>query len=219
MRLYQMADSGVLVSAREYDIAASTAIREGQVVKLSDGLVVAAAAGETGAILGVAAESHSGQADALDPRADGKRIMVVDAPGAIFQCAAPKLTAASGTATTIVAPEGSLAAFTSGDLKGGYVKLIEKVEGSANADAVGQVRRIESYANGTLTVESGGAAAAGDVYAIFPPVGFAKGNLSADGTALVLSATANLPVKVVGHDRDLVRLNIKARKLLLAEIE
>ena len=68
MKFYQKLDGGVHVSAREYDVAYNTAITEGQLVKLSEGLVVSAAANETGAVLGVAAENHSGAADVLDPR-------------------------------------------------------------------------------------------------------------------------------------------------------
>ena len=37
MKFYQKLDGGVHVSVREYDIAANTAITEGQLVKLSDG--------------------------------------------------------------------------------------------------------------------------------------------------------------------------------------
>lgn len=217
MKFYQKLDGGVHVSAREYDIAADTAILEGQVVKLTDGLVVAAAAGETGAILGVAAENHSGEADAIDPRANGKKLLVIDDPDAVYQCKAPEVAAAEGgSATTLIAAE--LAAFANGDFKGGYVKLISKAEESANTDAIGQVRRVESFtaSSKTFTLEEGGVPAEGDVYALFPPVGFAKGSLSADGTALVLSATAALPLRVIGHDRILGKLNLMAGKHLFA---
>ena len=43
---------------------------------------------------------------------------------------------------------------------------------------------------------------AGDVYEIYPPVGFQKGNLDANGQALVLSATCALALKVVQNHRD-----------------
>ena len=41
MKLYQKADGGVLSSAREYDIAQTTDIKEGALVKIVAGLVVA----------------------------------------------------------------------------------------------------------------------------------------------------------------------------------
>ena len=219
MKLYQMADGGVLASAREYDIAAGTAIKEGQVVKLSAGLVVSTAAGETGAVLGVAAESHSGQADALSPRENGEGLMVYDAPGAIFQCAAPEVTVTSGSDTTLVAT--GIASFVNDDFNGGFVKLLRKAANSTNTDLIGQVRRITDFVadSKTFTLESGGVPYAGDVYAVFPPIGFARGNLSADRTGLVLTASASLALKVVGRDLTLDKINVKARKHTLAESE
>ena len=217
MKFYQKLDGAVLISAREYDIAASTAIIAGQIVKLADGLVVAAAAGETGAVLGIAAENHSGQNDALDIRADGTRIKVIDDPATVMQCAAPEITAAAGgSATTLIAAE--LATFANDDFKGGYVKLIRKAEGSTNADEIGDVRRIEgsTASSKAFTLEEGGTPAEGDVYALFPPIGFAKGNLNATGTAIVLTATANLPLKLIGHDRKLNKINLIAGKHLFA---
>ena len=221
MKLYQMADGGVLASARPYDIAGGTVIAEGQPVKLTEGLVTAAVAGETGAILGVAAESHSAAADALNPRSNGTKILVYDAPGAIFRCRAPEVTALSGSAATLEVT--ALKAFAADDFNGGYVKLVSKAEESTNTDGIGKVRRITDFAvdsaKGVLTLESGGTPCAGDVYAVFPPVGFAKGSLSADGTGLSLTAAANLPLKVTGHDRDLGGICLKARKHVLAENE
>lgn len=217
MKYYQKIDGGTHISAREYDIATDTVIQEGQIVKISDGLVVAAAAGETGAILGIAAEGHSGKPDALNPNADGTRILVIDDPDVVMQCKAPEITAAEGcSSTTLIAAE--LASFANGDFKGGYVKLLAKAEDSANADEIGAVRRVTSFTgtSKTFTLEEGGTPAAGDIYAVFPPIGFAKGNLSEDGTGLVLSATATLPLKLIGHDRALNKINLIAGKHVFA---
>lgn len=214
MKPYQKADGGVLASVREYDIAASTAIVRGQIVKLSEGLVVAANVGETGKILGVAAESHSGAADALDTRANGRKILVWDTPDAIFSCAVPIVTASGGSATTVTA--STLAAFSNDDFNGGYLKLIKKGASSTNTDEIGTVKRITDYAYNstgtvsTFTVATGATACEGDVYAIFPPVGFAKGNLDSNKQKLVLTATANLPIKVIGRNEDLNEIFVMA---------
>lgn len=197
MKAFQNVDGGVIQSVRTYDIAPTTAILAGQVVKLTNGLVVAAAAGETGEILGIAAEHHSGSEDAINPRANGKEITVYDAPGMVMQCRAPKLTATGGTATTITAEGLANAALT-----GGFVRLVQKGDESENTEAVGTVRKITAAAAGTLTVEEGGTPSAGDVYEVYPPIGFQGGNLSADGTALVLSATAEISLKVVQNARE-----------------
>ncbi len=221
MKFYQKLDGGVHVSAREYDVASDAAIREGQVVKLSDGLVVAAAVNETGTVLGIAAENHSGSADAIDPRADGTKLMVVDDPMAVYQCAAPEVTAAGGSATTLEV--AALKVFAADDFNGGYVKLVSKASGSTNTDTVGTVRRVTDFAlddatptKGILTIATGGTPYAGDVYALFPPVGFAKGNLNAGRDGLVLTATANLPLKVAGRDLGAGKINLMIGKHLFA---
>lgn len=220
MKLYQKLDGGVLSSAREYDIATNTAIVRGQFVKLSEGKVISAVAAETGALLGVAAENHSGVADALDPRANGTKIMVYDDPSAVYQCAAPQVTAAAGgSGTTLVVTAGQY--FANDDFNGGYVKLISKAANSTNTDEIGTVRAISDFAvtantSGTFTIASGGTPAAGDVYAVYPPAGFAKGNLSADKDGLVLSASASLPIRVIGADVRLGKINVMVKKHVFA---
>lgn len=187
----------------EYPIAADTAVERGQAVKLVNGLVVAATAADTSELLGVAAESHDGTEDALNERSNGKKILVYDADDTLFACPAPVVTAAAGgSATTLIAAE--LATFANDDFKGGYVKLVSKAEGSLNADSVGQVREItgSTASSKTFTLEEGGTPAEGDVYAVFPPIGFAKGNFDATITKLTLSATAAIKMKVAGHETD-----------------
>ena len=210
MKIFQKADGGVLKSTREYDIAPTTAIMAGQVVCLAAGLVVAAVAAQTGTVLGIAAETHSGTEDAMNPRSNGPKIMVWDAPDLIMQCAAPQAVATGGTATTITADS-----LVDTGLTGGYAKLISKAEGSTNADAVGKIRRITASAAKSITLESGGIPTAGDVYEIYPPLGFAGGNLDAERSAIVLNASCALALKVVGHDRELGRINFIAAKHFL----
>lgn len=124
MRAYQNVDGGFTFGVHEYDIAKTTAIKAGQVVKLAEGLVVAATAAETGAILGVAKENHSGAEDAINPRSNGTKILVYDDPGMIMRCKAPVMAATSGSATTFVST--GLATLADDDLNGGYIVLVEK---------------------------------------------------------------------------------------------
>jgi len=217
MRVFQNLDGGPIIAFREYDIAAATAVKPGQVVCVTEGLVVPAVAAQTGAILGVAAEAHPGVADALNPRANGTRILVYDNPKTLFRCAAPIMAATGGTATTVLMT--TLAAFSADDFNGGWLVLVEKAAGSTNTDAVGTVKRITDYAYNatgtvsTFTVGAGATAAAGDKYAIFPPFGFAKGNLDADIAALVLTATAALTMEVVGREGPDIVLMAKTHAL------
>lgn len=210
MRPIQNAGGGVQLTAREYPVAAATAIKRGAVVKMSGGFVVLATAADTGRLLGIAAEDHPGAADALNPRANGAAILVYDSPLLICDYGAEIEAATGGSATTVTM--STLGAFDNDDFNGGYLVLVEKAANSANTDAVGTVKLITDYAYvasgtvSTFTVESGGTAAAGDKYAIIPPVGFAKGNFGDDRLAVVLTATAAIKIKVVGCDIDTLRV-------------
>lgn len=216
MKTVQTAAGGML-SKREYPIATSTDIKEGQIVKLSAGLVVKAAAAETTAVIGVAAETHSGAADQLNPRSNGTKIMVWDCPDVIMEQKAPRLTATGGTATTVV---GTIAG-AADVYNNGYLKLVAKAADSTNTDPIGAVKKITDFATsegtGTFTVASGGAANAGDVYEVYPPLGFQGGNIdSTDFNKLVLSATnTNLILKVVAHDTALGLIRLMFTKHFL----
>lgn len=196
MKPIQNAGGHVLCTARPYPIAASTAIKEGAVVQLSGGLVIAAVASQTGAILGIAAENHAGSADALDQRANGKEIMVYDNPELVFECKAPTFTASGGSATTVTAASSQVAMSTADAFNGGFL-----------VSPKGSRRAITDYAQATststFTVESGETAAANDVYTLYPQVGCSAGwTLSADRDGLVLTTAGATKLKVVGHDFD-----------------
>lgn len=203
MRPIQNAEGHVGLTAREYPINESTAIIRGQVVQLQSGLVAAAGAAQTGAILGVAAEDHPGTEDVLNPRANGGTILVYDNPGLIFECPVPEVTATSGTATTVVCTQGDLAQnIGNGVFNGGLLRLKSRAADSANTDVPGAMRRITGFAGDTrtFTAASGGTPSSGDVYQVFPPVGCNV--LGLDGQALrsVLTQTGATAIRVVGHD-------------------
>lgn len=192
--MHQVMDvsGAVLQSEREYDIASTTSVVVGAFVKLEKGLVVPAVSAETGALLGIAAESHTGVEDALNPRNNGTKIIVRDAPGAITACKAPVVEAISGSGATTVKFTATSGA-GSNAFDGGYIK-----------DKTGAVRRIttgsESSGTVTLTVESGDTVAAGDKIVFYPPVGCTKLALSDDATALVATKAGATSIQVVGRD-------------------
>lgn len=208
--MHQIMDvsGAVLQSEREYDIAGATNVAAGALVKLEKGLVTAAAAAETGPVLGIAAEAHTGAADALNPRNDGTRIIVRDAPGAIFACPAPVVTALSGSGATTVKFTGA-SGVGANAFDGGYVK-----------DKTGAVRRItataESSGTVTLTVDSGYAVAANDLVTLYPPVGCTLLGLNADGTGIDITKTGATALKVVGRDEVNSEIWLMAAKHLLA---
>lgn len=209
MRQFQDVNGGVLSSAREYDIAANTDVTAGMVVKIVDGLVVAVSVAETGAILGYAAENHGGADDALNQRANGTRILVQDSPAAVAESHAPTLTASGGTTTTVTVD--AMAAFAANAFKGGYLKGPDGGVRLISASAV---------ASGvlTLTVAAGAAPVSGDKHVLFPPFGFNGGNLDAGKTKLVLTATAALPVQVIGRDEGRNMIWTAATKHQLAAV-
>jgi hypothetical protein len=184
-----------------------------QVVKLVNGKVVLALVGETSPILGLAFEPHIGVGDALNIRSNGTRIKVIDAPQAIYECATPQSTATSGTTTTHC--DTTIESFANSDFIGGYLKLMSKGVISTNNDPLGTIYTITGYtaATGTFTFTNmqGGAASgavtAGDIMFVFPPIAFAKGNLDANISNLVLTANAALPFRVANFD--LVRNKIQ----------
>lgn len=198
---YAYNHGGVLQAPdREYDIATGTAIKAGTFVKLTENLVVQAAADGEVALLGVAAETHSGAAEALNTRSNGLKIKVLDNPLNVYRSLAPIITATSGSTTTIVAT--AMAALTDDSLNGGYAKLTYKGASSTNTDPVGTVYRITDWVGSTKTATiptAGGAVTAGDKFAIFPPFGFALADLATTFDALILTATSASPIRVVGR--------------------
>ena len=205
MRPIQNAGGHVGLTARSYPIAYDTAVSKGQVVKLSGALVVTAAANETGAVLGVAAENHPGAADVLNPRANGTEILVWDNPELISECPVSVIAAASGSATTVVPAGGDVASAVADDgYNGGVLVLIAKAANSANTDPVGKRIPITDYTkSGTvITKASGGTPSAGDKYELYPAVGSTICGLDSGRQNLVVSATGASALRVIGHDYD-----------------
>lgn len=214
MKPIQNAAGNVGLMARPYPIAYNTNISEGMVVKLSGGLVVAAVAAETGPILGIAAEMHTGSTDPLNLRNNGTEILVYDNPELLFDCPAPKFAAASGSATTIVPKSGDVDADAADDsFNGSILQLVELGASSSNTDPIGKRITVTDYAkSGTvITKASGGTPSAGDVYEVYPVIGAAVGGIAGLDTSiskLGLATAGATKIKCVGHDyaRHTVRL-------------
>ena len=183
----------------EYDIAATTVIEKGEVVKLVEGLVVAV--GDTDQddpYLGVATEDHTGSADTLNPRSTGKRIKVWDSPTAVFKCKPNAIvTAASGSTTTAV--DAAYGTIANDKFNGGYLKVI-----SATNLVPGRVYRITDFAttSGTFTGVFGASVAANDTFLLLPPVLSHGWDLNSDGTTLDLAANGGESIQVEDTESD-----------------
>lgn len=206
--------SAAIIPEGEYNVAASTILRRGQVVVLTNGKVTAAGATQSDAILGVCLENHTGVASLLDPRANGTRVRVADGPTTVYACPAPIVTATGGSTTTVSAT--ALAAFADDAFNSGKLKLVSRAASSTNSGKIGTVYGISDYAGTaktfTLDTTLTGAVAAGDQYEVYPPMGASLGALDTNGEKLTLStAASNFVLKVVGHDLVRGRIYLMAK--------
>ena len=106
------------------------------------------------------------------------------------------------------------------DFAGGKMKLIKKGASSVITDAIGTVYPItgSTAATGTLTTTAtiAGGCTAGDIFAVFPPIGFQKGNLDSGISKLILSATAAIPFMVSScseTDRNMIQFTAALHQL------
>lgn len=194
----------------EYDIATATVIEKGEMVMLSlaTGLIVAVGdVDQDDPYLGIAAEAHTGAADAQNPRSNGLKIRVYDSPTAVFKCKPGCVsTADSGTATNWV--DGELVAgagFADDSFTGAYIKLVEKAAASTLTIPLGTILRVSDFtvAAGTVIAPAGtlvGAASAGDKVLVFPPKLSIGWDFNADGTNLDLKAKGGESVQIVDID-------------------
>ena len=189
---------------KEFPIATTTAVKKGALVKLTANLVVLASTTETTALLGVAAENHSGAADALNPRSNGTRILVYTSPMQEFVAPAPIVTATGGSTTTIVSTDIDSGG-TDDSYNSGFAVLTYKGASSANTDAIGTKYTISDYdaSEDTLTINTaGGNVTAGDKFAIYPPLGFDDFNYDATLTVIELDNDGQTAMKVSGYVYD-----------------
>lgn len=184
--------------AREYPIATNTSIQNGQAVTLTNALVTSASVSSSGPILGVAAETHLGMNDSMNLRSNGRVIKIYDSPTQVYTCRVPEYTATAGTANTITCGAAS------DSLRNGFVKLVDKENGSTNEDVLGTVYTITgSTTAGVITIDRPSLSPtninAGDVFEIYPPVGYNKSRLRSGGAHINLdSMVTDSPITIAG---------------------
>jgi hypothetical protein len=174
-----------------FDIATGTVIEQGEVVSLTESLVVAVS-GDTTAVLGVSKDPHDGTTDGQT----GTRLQVYCGPGCVFKCTpATTFTAASGTTTNTIKVV-ALGALANDDLNGGYVKCLT----ATTAANVGKVVRITDFVKTDGVITAAGSWAVADTFLVFPPVGSQKFALDADGTNIDLIDGAGTILTIVSTD-------------------
>lgn len=129
-----------------------------------------------------------------------------DNPTLIFECAAPTIKAASGSATTIVPETGDVDASAADDAFNNAVLVLKsKAASSTNTDALGTQIVVTDYAKtGTvMTKASGGVPGAGDVYQVYPVIGAAIGGVASLGDkclGITLKTVGATKLRCIGHD-------------------
>ena len=175
----------------QFDIATTTAIERGEVVKLTEAKVVAVS-GDTTAVLGVSKDPHDGSSDGQK----GTKIAVYVSPTAVFKCTPATTFTASASTTTNAIYCTALAGVENGALNGGYVKVL-----TATTKALeGTVIAITDFVKANGVITAAGAFTAGDTFLVFPPVGSQAFCLDSDGTNLDLTDDAGTIVTIVSTD-------------------
>ena len=196
---------------KEFDVADATAIKKGELVRLSAGYLVAGGADYTTPYLGVAAQDKAAS--------DGQlRLPVYCSPTAVFK-ADPISTVVSGSpSSTVWTDSVNLLNSTADAANGGKLKITDKADAATGTFPVGKIVPIVDSATNTLTGASGafpGNTTVGDTALFFPPISALGATATAtNGTGLVWAATTGTAIRVVDHDLDgnkvLVQLKLHA---------
>lgn len=182
-----------------FDIADATAITKGELVRFTDGYIVAGGTDYTTPYTGVAAESKAAN--------DGKlRIKVYVSPTAVFKVD-PIVTTVTATPSTTVWTDSTILLNTTADIaNGGKLKIKGKASGATGTFLVGKVIPVVDSATNTLTGAAAsfpGSTTVGDSAYFFPAINKLGATASAtNGLTLTWAATSGTALRVVDHDLD-----------------
>ncbi len=180
---------------KEYEIETTENLKKGTLLTLVGGKAEKLSSSSDN-VLGLLAEDYDTNEDKLNPRSGSGKVKVIVSPGMIIrQKDFETAVTSAGSKTSIKVTDITLPS-TANALAGGFVKLIKKAQDSDNTDHVGSVRRITASTSDTLTIENGGAACVGDIYAILPPAGFEHVAVGDDGQTLVIATSSSGLFKV-----------------------
>lgn len=193
---------------KEFDIADATAITMGELVRFTDGYVVAGGTDYTTPYLGVAAESKAAN--------DGKtRIHVYCSPTAVFTVD-PIETEVSATPSTTVWTDSVNLLNTTNDIgNGGKLKITEKADGATGTYNVGDIIPVVDSATNTLTGAASsfpGSTTVGDKAKFFPAINKLGPTATAThGTGITWAATSGTAIRVIDHDLDLDKVYVQIK--------
>jgi hypothetical protein len=192
-----------------FDIADATAITQGELVRFTDGYIVAGGSDYTTPYLGVAAASKAAN--------DGKtRIPVYCSPTAVFKVDPIETEVSASPSATVWTDTVNLLNTTGDTANGGKLKITEKAAGATGTYNVGDVIPITDSATSTLTGSFPGNTTVGDKALFFPPINKLGPTTDADhGFGINWPATTGTALRVIDHDleNDKVLVQIKLHSL------
>ena len=201
-----------------YKIASATAIEKGEVVNLTNKLVVAMGTDGTdfdGPCLGVAAEDHDGST--ADGRQTGTEIAIWDNPMQVFATTPRNVcTATGGSTTTFVDATGDGLGATDDMWIGGKLWIIAH---AGESGYNGTKHNITDYAQASGTVTIGttlsSALGAGDTAYLCPGPYYMRGeyayDLNSDGTDINWEALGGESMVIVGADPENFIVSVRFR--------
>lgn len=203
---------------RLYKIATSTAIEKGEIVKLTNGLVVSIGdQDQDDPYLGVAAEAHNGST--ADGRQTGTEIYIYDNPAQVFATSPRKaITATGGSTATFV--DSNLGPAVDDVWIGGKLWIVNHQGNSAYNNTK---HTITDYAQsgGTITIGTtlATALASGDTAYICPGKVGMRGqygfDLNSDGTDIDWETTGGESLIIDGADPESFLVKVRLRLHLL----
>ncbi len=205
---------GNIPAIKEFEIEKTASVEAGEVVCATNGVITGAVKG--GTVIGVCEETHTGKEDMLNARSNGTKVRVNVTDG-VYEADAVKLCALEGAdETTFTCDSTGLSDAT----VGGCLVLVEKAEGSTNTDKIGAVRKIVGCTGNDdaayITVENGGVANAGDIYALIPALGT---SLELDTTKKGYSfnnTKTDVTLRCVGFDVARAKVYVKLTNTIFA---
>jgi hypothetical protein len=183
----------------EFDIEDATAILKGELVRFTDGYIVAGGSDYTTPYLGVAAEDKDAN--------DGKtRIHVYCSPSAVYKVDPIETTVSATPSTTDWLDTVTLLNTTADIANGGKLKIKEKAAAATGTFNVGDIIPIVDSATNHLIGAAAsfpGSTTVGDVALFFPAINkLGPTPTATNGTGITWAATSGTALRTVGHDLD-----------------
>jgi hypothetical protein len=204
---YDLAAAGGPIM-KDFDVADATPIKKGELVRFTDGYIVAGGTDYTTPYTGVAAEDKAAN--------DGKkRIRVYCSPTAVFKVDPIETTVSASPSATVWTDSVVLLNSTADIANGAKLKIKSKAAGATGTFPVGKVVPVTDSATNTLTGAAGafpGNTTVGDKGLLFPAINKLGPTASADnGLTLTWAATSGTALRVIDHDliNDKVFVQIK----------